>query len=170
MENGQQLQSPSFSSLATVYIFLFTCKPRTEYQLRPWNKFRAWNILPWENFRDEIFLSENALRKIFHTNYLELKLMQTKIKQITVFHRRYKSLSNQKVACLLYFRPCSGAVSACEWCRVLSSRCIPCWCDCIPDNEEEERQTRPRKDHTHPCPFSLWHHQWNQWQREHWTL
>ena len=47
-------------------------------------KFRAWNIIPSENFRDEIFSSENVSTKIFHMNYLELKLMRTKIKQIMV--------------------------------------------------------------------------------------
>ena len=35
VEDGQQLQSPLFSSLATVYIVLLTCWPRTEYQRRP---------------------------------------------------------------------------------------------------------------------------------------
>ena len=48
-------------------------------------KFCTWNIMPSENFCDEIFSSENVMTKIFHTNYLELKLTRTKIKQITVF-------------------------------------------------------------------------------------
>ena len=49
-------------------------------------KFCLWNIMSSENFRPKIFLSEYVLTKTFHTNYLELKLMQTKIKQITVLH------------------------------------------------------------------------------------
>ena len=49
-------------------------------------EFRAWNIpvTPSENFQHKKFLSENIMMKNFHANYLELKLTQTKIEQITV--------------------------------------------------------------------------------------
>ena len=48
-------------------------------------KFHVLNVMPSENFWDEIFSSENVLKKMFHTNYSELKLMRMKIKQITVW-------------------------------------------------------------------------------------
>ena len=38
--------------------------------------------------------SENVMTKIFHTNYLELKLTQMKIKQITVLLRQYLNYLN----------------------------------------------------------------------------
>ena len=63
--------------------FCENCLPRSEYQLRPWIsrvKYNSFRI-----FLHETFPSENVMTKIFHTNYLEMKLMQTKIKQITVY-------------------------------------------------------------------------------------
>ena len=48
------------------------------------HEFCAWNRMPSENFQHEIFSSENITTNVFHTNYLELKLMLTKIKQITI--------------------------------------------------------------------------------------
>ena len=79
MEDGQQLHSPLFTSLATVHNFLFTLALNGISALSM-NFACEYNS---KNFRHEILLLENVLTKIFHTNYLELKLTQTKIKQIT---------------------------------------------------------------------------------------
>ena len=46
--------------------------------------------MPSENFRHKIFSAENNDQN-FHTNYLELKLTLTKIKQITVVKTSSKS-------------------------------------------------------------------------------
>ena len=46
--------------------------------------------MPSENFRHKICLAENNDQN-FHTNYLELKLTLTKIKQITVIKTSSKS-------------------------------------------------------------------------------
>ena len=82
MEDGQQLQSPSFSLLATGQIFCL--QVNLERTINFVHEILRMKYMPPENFRDEIFSSENALTKLFHTDYLELKLTRMKIKRITV--------------------------------------------------------------------------------------
>ena len=48
------------------------------------HEFCAWNIMPSVNFLSRNVFVKNIMTKIFHTNFLELKLTQMKIKQITI--------------------------------------------------------------------------------------
>ena len=60
-----------------------------------------------DNFQQKIFLVENVTPKIFHANYLKVKIMPTKMKQITVlrYSERQLTESNEKRH-VLYMHVC----------------------------------------------------------------
>ena len=106
----------------------------------------------------QVFIVINLLSKSFVLSFPERYFQTNTNFNSSEFHILMGSVSPsyiKKGSLFLLFPPCSVAISVCEWCCVLSSGCIPCQCDCIPDNEEEARQTRPNEDHTNPCPSSL---------------